>query len=591
MRGMKVMWEMLGEKKKTIAWILAAIAVGEIIGLSVNVLLKFLIDEIPRLTKTGSLSPYAFALIAALASAKLFQLVFKRFVLEMRFIKALIALENHWPAIAHRKLMELSLGYHERENTGKKIDKINKGCERMIDVMGRLRWGFVPQLFYLAFNMAIIMIMDWRLGLLFFAPFPAAAWFYLHAFRKAAPVFEEWEIKKEEATGLFCQSVLNIQTVQNYAQEWREMENFSAIRKEMARIDTEASISMQYNFFAAISLLWMFFIGTVLFGIILVIRGQAPIGTVVYIISTGSVTLEGLWQLVHEYTEILRRLIAVFRMKKLLDEEPDIADDPEAAAPDRVEGTIELKDLSFSYPHNEREVLDRISFKIRPGQMVALVGKSGEGKTTMVKLICRMFDPTGGAVLLDGRDARALPLHWYRRLFAIVQQNVDIFDASILDNVRYSRPDATEAQAASAIRAASLEIVLKDKARFPHGLREQVGEKGVRLSGGERQRVGIARAYLALMSGARFLVLDEATSNLDSQAEQAIQKMLMSIRKKRNITIIAIAHRLSTIQKADKICVISAGRIAEQGDHARLLEKNGLYAQLASLQKLGELRK
>jgi ABC-type multidrug transport system fused ATPase/permease subunit len=320
-------------------------------------------------------------------------------------------------------------------------------------------------------------------------------------------------------------------------------------------------------------------------------KGLSTPGTIVYIISTGTVTLQGLWQLVHEYTEILRRLIAVFRMKELLDEEPEIKDEPSALIPEKYIGNFALDNLAFAYPNKEKAVLENFNLNIEPGEMIAFVGKSGEGKTTAAKLICRMFDPTSGAILLDGQNVKEIKLDWYRRLFAVVQQDVDIFDASILENIRYSYPSALEEEVLEAMKASYLRVVLDDKERFPRGMLEQVGEKGVKLSGGERQRVGIARAYLALLNGAKVLVLDEATSSLDSQAELAIQKMIQKLREKQGISIIAIAHRLSTIQKADTIYVINNGKIIEKGNHGKLLERNGLYAELVNLQRMGELRK
>lgn len=590
-RGLKVIWGLLGTERKTIIQVVAGIAVLQVLALSFNVLLKFLFDELPSIINGMASRNFVIFLLAGLVIVKAAQILFGRFAVEIRFLRSIIKMENTWPVLAHKKLLELSFSFHEKENTGKKIEKINKGIDRMWDIVARLRWGFIPQLFYLGINFVVMMILDWRLGLLFSAPFPFAAYIYLKAFRSAAPVYEQWEAKKEESSGLFTQSIINIQTVQNYVQEKKESWAFSGIRQYMQGIDIKASVRMQYYFLAAVSWLWIFFIGTILVGFHFVVNGSTSIGTLVYIISTGSVTLENLWHLVHEYTEILKRLISVFRMKELLDEEPEIKDAPGAVIPRKYRGLIELENIKFVYPGKERLILDNFSLKIEPGEMVAFVGKSGEGKTTTVRLITRMFDVDQGAVKLDGTNIKKIEKDWYRRLFAIVQQDVDVFDATIFDNIRYASPQARRQEVEEAVRAAYLHRALSDKDRFPKGMDEMVGERGVRLSGGERQRVGIARAYLALLKGAKVLVLDEATSNLDSQAELAIQKMIAKLRAKQSVTIIAIAHRLSTIRRADAIYVINNGRIAEQGDHNSLVNKNGIYASLASLQMMGELRK
>jgi ABC-type multidrug transport system fused ATPase/permease subunit len=587
--GMKDYWSLLAGEKRVMMVYVFWIAFLQALALGFHLILKELFDEIPRLVELGGFSRYAIALVVALFTIKMLALTLKRFALEIRFLKSLIKLENSWPVAAHKKLMELSLGYHEKENTGKKLDKINKGCDRMVDITARLRWGFLPQLFYVIINVCIIIFIDWRLGAFFFLPFIPAAYLYFKAFQKAAPAFEEWEKEKEKSTGLFCQSVINIQTVQSYVQEEKEKTNFEAIREKMRQLDEKATIRMQVYFFIAISTLYVFFMITVLYGILLVIKGESSVGTLVYIISTGSVTFEGLWILVHEYTEILRRLIAVERMKKLLDEEPAIKNSPNAVMP-VYKGKFSFEDVYFTYEGKKEPVLKGINIEIAPGEMIAFVGRSGEGKTTMTKLLSRMFDVKKGRITLDGTDIKNIDLFWLRRKFAIVSQDVDIFDASILDNIRYSYSDASLEDVQKAIKAAFLEKVLNDKRRFPKGIHEQVGEKGVRLSGGERQRVGIARAYLALLNGAKILILDEATSNLDSQAELAIQKMIGSLRNLHNFTIVAIAHRLSTIRRADRIFVINDGTIIEKGDHNRLLAKNGLYAKLVELQTIGEIR-
>jgi len=590
LRGLKTLWELLYGEKKTMLWVVFWIAFIQALALVFQLILKNIIDGVPEILRTGSFSGNTIWLLAALAAVKLSALVLQRFALEIKFLKAMIRLENLWPVVAQEKLLGLSLSYHEKENTGKKISKINKGCERLVDIVGRLRWGFLPHFFYISINLAILLFLDPRIFAVFLLPFLPAGYLYLKAFRTAAPAFELWEEKRDVSSGFFCQSIIGITTVQNYVQEKREKESFQAIRKEMVAIDTKASIRMQMYFFAAVFCLWSFFLLSIFLSLYLLSRGETSVGMIIYLITTGSVTLEGLWGLIHEYTEILRRMIAVARMKELLDEQEGIKNAPNAIRPDTANGDLEISRLYFSYPGKERRVLKDINLKIQKGQMIALVGRSGEGKTTLVRLIARMFDPTGGKILFGGYDTKKLDLYWYRRNFAIVQQDVDIFDAKIIDNIRYSHPEAKREDVLLAVKAAHLDEALGDKNRFPKGLDEEVGERGVRLSGGERQRVGIARAYLALMHGAGILVLDEATSNLDSEAERAIQEMIKNIRKKNNITIIAIAHRLSTICRADMIYILNEGRITEQGNHKKLVQKNGLYARLVNLQRLGEIR-
>jgi len=589
LQGMKTLWELLGGEKKNILITLGLMVVVSVMELCFPLTIKLIFDELPRILGKEKIGAYILTLVGAMFLLRIATFYVNRFFKEIRFLKTLIRLENHWPVMAQHQLLALSLGYHERENTGKKISKINKGCERLTDIVGNLYWGFFPQFFYLLVNLVFIFAMDWRLGMLFLAPFIPATLLNVRIFKKFGPEWEKWEIKKEKAVGLFCQSLLNVQTVQAYVQENRERDRLKTVRQDMEILDTGIAVRMQKYFFAMSFILNMFFTLTIVAGIYFVYSGTSTVGTVVYILATGNVTIMCLWEIVHVYTRVLRNLVSVMRMKELMDEEIDVKNSDDAVVPDEYEGVFSFRDVSFVYPNKDLAVFAGLNFTLQPSQMLALVGKSGEGKTTIVRLLCRMYDAQFGEITLDGRDIRGLDLLWYRRLFAIVQQDVEIFDATLKENIAYSFPDASEEDIEAAVVAAHLADLAHDRARFPGGLSTQVGERGVRLSGGEKQRVGIARAYLALLKGARVLILDEATSNLDSEAERAIQRMINSLRKRRAIAIVAIAHRLSTIRQADEILVVSDGKIIEQGSHSRLVGENGLYSHLVELQKLGEV--
>jgi ATP-binding cassette subfamily B protein len=244
-------------------------------------------------------------------------------------------------------------------------------------------------------------------------------------------------------------------------------------------------------------------------------------------------------------------------------------------------GKIEFSQVSFGYDSN-LQVLQDINLLIEPYQTVALVGKSGSGKSTLVKLLLRYFEPQTGQILIDGEDIRTLNVAKYRRRLAIVHQEVDVFNGTILDNLKYGRPDATFEQVQEACRIASIDEVIQ---HLPQGYYTVVGERGVRLSGGQRQRLGIARALLVEPD---VIIFDEATSSLDYESERAIQVAMRSIQGTR--TTIIIAHRLSTVRDADKIVVLNQGNIAEVGSHAELLRQEGIYHRLHSLQETGELR-
>jgi len=265
--------------------------------------------------------------------------------------------------------------------------------------------------------------------------------------------------------------------------------------------------------------------------------------------------------------------LAVFqRIFEYLDLPVEIADLPDAVELGEAEGALAFEGITFSYTGKGRPALDRVDFQVEPGQLVALVGPSGAGKTTVTSLIPRFYDPQKGGVRLDGHDIRTLTLESLGRQIGIVFQDTFLFHASVRDNLLYARPDATEEEIVAAARAANIHEFIESLA---DGYATLVGERGHRLSGGEKQRIAIARVIL---KDPRVLILDEATSNLDSESERLIQAALKPLFRGR--TSIVIAHRLSTILAADKILVFDRGRLVEQGTHFELLERGGLYARL-----------
>lgn len=262
-------------------------------------------------------------------------------------------------------------------------------------------------------------------------------------------------------------------------------------------------------------------------------------------------------------------------MATILQQHNTVLEPEHPITPERVAGEVEFKHVKFQY-RSDRVILNDISFKVRPGERVAFVGPSGVGKSTIVKLLFRFFDPTEGTILVDGVDLQALSKDNRRALFAIVPQEPALFNTTIGENIRFGKPDATQAEIEEAAQLASISQLVE---KLPEHYETVVGERGVKLSGGEKQRVAIARA---MIRHPKILVFDEATSSLDSHSEKAIQQALDAIAHGR--TTIAVAHRLSTIANSDCIYVMDAGGIAEQGKHHELLAKNGLYAKLWRIQ-------
>ena len=260
------------------------------------------------------------------------------------------------------------------------------------------------------------------------------------------------------------------------------------------------------------------------------------------------------------------------RFREILAIAPDIADKPEARSMDKAKGDITFDHVSFCYQDSKEEVLSDVNLQVNAGEYVALVGPSGAGKTTLCSLIPRFYEASSGAVKLDGIDVRDLKLEDLRRQIGIVQQDVYLFAGTILENIRYGRPDATDAEVIAAAKAANAHGFIEE---MPNGYDTDIGQRGAKLSGGQKQRISIARVFL---KNPPVLIFDEATSALDNESERVVQESLEQLAKNR--TTFVIAHRLSTIQNAQRILVLTEEGIAEEGTHGELLEKGGIYAHL-----------
>jgi subfamily B ATP-binding cassette protein MsbA len=400
---------------------------------------------------------------------------------------------------------------------------------KLTQILDELFYSLIPNSFILVVNIIIILIIDWRLGFIYMLAFGGSIGVLVYIFKRFRDDWNKFEAMQEETGKYFCESIINIKTVKNYSQEEYEKQKFGSLREKMCNYDISVSQKAEFYFYVSGTFVNIFFYLTVVYAIYLAFNKIATIGTVVYILTTGNVALNFMWHMFSTFTRIMKKFIAVSRMQALLDEEVDVKSKENAIIPDEYKGEIRFNDVKFRYKQEREDVIKDISLRLKPLKMHAFVGRSGGGKTTVVSLVNRMYDVSHGSITLDGQDIRDLDLHWYRRLFAVVSQDVDIFDASLRENIIYSCREASDEQIEMALKASYLDEMLKDSQSFPQGIETQVGERGVELSGGQRQRVSIARAYIALLNGAKVLILDEATSNLDSESEQTIQSFLANL--------------------------------------------------------------
>lgn len=589
--GMGAFWDLVSTERSNAYLLMGAIVVSKLFEFAIPLAFTALFDAAQSITQQGGVVYSLWPYVALMLVLGICNDVFTRLVRAPLFFMAAIRLEKELPVSAHRKLLALSQGYHARNSIGKNSAKITKGCDKTISIADRLAWGLVPNVLYVALNVAILLYFDWRLALTFLGFAIPAVWINLRSYERFNPLYLEWDKLKEVANARFFDIHRNGATVRDFVAERYEEHRFSSVREDMYALDVDVTWKLQVYLVAVGVCMHFAFVTTVVLSVYLALSGEVTLGTTAFVAMTTNATRQNLWDMINNYTHIMRDVVSVERLAYLMAEKEDVINHrPGAMVPSTEASPIIFRDVTFGYRADNMPILRNFHLEISPGSMVALVGASGSGKTTIAKLIARVYDVNKGSIEFAGHDIRAWDRDSYRRLFATVSQSVEIFDTTIRANIAYAMENVPDVLIQDALRAAHLDMVLSDQGRFPQGMGTRVGENGVQLSGGERQRVGIARAYLALRRGAKFLILDEATSALDSHAERVIQEFVDALRKERSITIIAIAHRLATIQRADDIIVLKKGEVAERGTHSRLLKKEGLYASLVRLQSLGAVR-
>ncbi len=573
------LWELLAPAHGLIRKVLFLMLFVEITRLAGPYLLKMIIDLIANFSvgKLPQIVGLIFAMFVTNETVSVLQNINDR-----RIFRILAETESDLAGNAHKKLIYLGLGYHEKENTGSKISKIQRGVDKIIDLLSNLGWEVAPTILQIIFTAVVLFWVDWRFGLVIIFFVPIFVLLTVSVNRRVFPLRKSRFDIYEKAAGMMTQSVININTVKSFTQEKRECFRFGKLREKL-----KSTILLEYGNILTQNLKRNLVIDVgrlliLLFGIFLIWKGNITVGTLVFVFTISEKALISLFRISRLYDRIMESSEAVERIYDLSKEETDIKNPRGGLIPKKIEGKVEFKNMSFAYTDSKLLALKNVNLEIPSGATTALVGPSGGGKTTLARMVYRHYDPTEGAVLLDGKDLKQYDLYGFRKFFAIVPQDVEIFNASVSENIAYANPQASFAQIKAAARVANAEEFIE---QLSDGYETVVGERGIKLSGGQRQRVGIARAILA---NPKVLIFDEATSNLDSQSEHLIQDAMDKICKNR--TVIIIAHRLSTIKKADKIVVLEKGKVVETGSHAELsLTNDGLYKKLIDLQRMGDV--
>ena len=484
------------------------------------------------------------------------------------------------------KILTLPIEFYDDNNAGRIAGRVARGLGNHMWSYPEIAGQLIPKVVRILGIFVVIFAITWWISAFFLLSFFVVLLASLQKLKDLTATEERLDIHQENTESRTSEIITNIKTVKAFANEAKEY------KRQSERLEREAKVS-----------LWGIHIGYVKLGMVrdtvlefcqFVVFGAALFATVGGTMSIGHfITISTLASMAYSeikpiclLAEVLaRRYSSMLRfhefMKQSNGQDAAIAIYPNTKYPQyRFNGKVEFRNLSFGYDRN-LPVLQKIQFTIEPYETVAIVGRSGSGKSTLVKLLFRYFEPSSGGILIDGQEITELDITGYRKRLAIVHQEVDIFNGTLMDNLIYGNPMATLAEVQEACAIASVDEFLH---LFPLGYNTIVGERGVRLSGGQRQRLGIARALLV---NPDILVFDEATSSLDYESERSIQLAMRRIQGTR--TTIVIAHRLSTVREADKIVVLDKGQVVEIGSHQQLLSQGGIYHRLHSLQETGEL--
>jgi len=544
--------------------------INRVTGLVLPASTKFLVDDVIGKHRTGLLLP----LVGAVLVSTMLQGV-TSFALTQTLSKAAQRLIAELRSQVQEHIGRLPLRYFDSSKSGALVSRIMTDVEGVRNLIGTGLIDFVGGLMTSAIAFVVLLRISPVMTAIAFGFLLVFGVLLRKAFQTIRPIFRERGKITAEVTGRLTESLGGIRVVKGYHAEAREHQVFA--------VGIERLLQNVFQTLTASSLLGLssaMLMGVV--GAIVMFIGSRQIlaghltlgGYLTYIMFLGYLAAP-LFQVVGIGTQLTEALAGLERTREVLNEHPEDEDQRRTRSLGRISGEVEFRDLSFGYTP-DKPVLHSVSFAAQPGSLTALVGSSGSGKSTIISLLAAFYSPQSGQVLVDGIDLSTVRLDSYRSQLGVVLQDSFLFDGTIRENVAFSRPQASEQQILEACRIARVDEFAES---FANRYETIIGERGVKLSGGQRQRLSIARAILA---DPRILILDEATSSLDSESEAIIQSGLAYLMRGR--TTFVIAHRLSTIRRADQILVVEAGRIVERGTHPQLLAREGRYHHLYTQQ-------
>jgi len=590
---LSALWSLLEGHRRAVLFSLSAITVATLLALVPPAATKLMIDYVlsdkPLDRPWSDVIPQPnsrFQLLWWLASG----------VLAISVVETLIGLWGRWIAtrtvnlvqVATRKkafdhAVRLPLHRVHQLKSGGAASLLRDDAGSVAELIFSMLYNPWRAIIQLLGSLTILAWVDWRLLLGSLILLPVIFLTHRTWISRIRPLYRDIRLQRQDIDGTATEAFAGMRVVRAFGRQRSETARFTFGNHLMARQQLHV-----WWWARIVEIVWEILIplssaALLLYGGSRVLEGQLSLGDLMMFLVYLAMLLSPLAVLATSASALQSSLAGLDRVLDLLDEplEMDDRDDAVLLRKEAVQGRVAFRDVTFRYPGSSDPVLRDIDLEIEPGETVALVGRSGAGKTTLTNLVARFYDPTSGSVEIDGVDLRAIHVESYRRVLGIVEQDVFLFDGTVAENIGYATRGASRARIEHAARMANAHGFIM---ALDQGYDTIIGERGVRLSGGQRQRLAIARAILA---DPRILILDEATSNLDSESEALIQQSLVTLMRDR--TCFVIAHRLSTIMHADRIVVLDGGRIIEMGTHDQLLAQSGQYRRMVEIQTLGPL--